>query len=103
VIPTSLTTAADHDSIHDCVAAAGYYGANGQQATACPAGFFKASVGATFGTDRDCSPCGAGTYSTTAATACSTCPTNTVAPVAMELFRTGETCSDSTCRKVRLR
>jgi hypothetical protein len=69
--------ASDHDQLSDCVATPGFYGAPGQPAVACPAGFFKDFIGVRLSTSSDCLPCTFAPnilYSGAGATACLSCP-----------------------------
>jgi hypothetical protein len=79
---TPVNSVDGRDELTDCVAAAGYYGANGQPATACPAGSFKSTTGGVGTQQADCKMCDKTTYNpVTAATACLPCPSGARAPV----------------------
>jgi hypothetical protein len=79
---TPVATVEGRNELADCVAAAGYYGANGQPATACPAGSFKSTTGGIGTEQADCMVCDTTTYNpATAATVCVACPSGTRAPV----------------------
>jgi hypothetical protein len=79
---TPIATIDGRNNVTDCVAAAGYYGANGQPATACPAGSFKNTTGGAGSQIDDCTVCDQTTYNpATAATVCLPCPDGTFTPV----------------------
>jgi hypothetical protein len=79
---TPVATIDGRNELTDCVSAAGYYGANGQPATACPAGSFKSTTGGVGTEQADCTVCPETAYNPQpAATTCTACPSGTFTPL----------------------